>query len=123
MATVRHKAQIQRWKELIQDRLNSKLKIHEWCEENSVSVNSYYYWLNQIRKEIIAEIISETNSPDTPESNSFVEFQPVDSPVEKSAINESRPSAIIRGNGFEVELFEDTSSAFIKKLMEVIRYA
>lgn len=123
MATEKHKVQLQRWKALIQDRMNSKLKIMEWCEQNNVSKDAYYYWLKQIRIEAVAEANSKFNKPVISESNSFVEIQPVASSIMASASIKSRPSAIIRGNGLEIELFDDTSPTFIRKLMEAVRYA
>ncbi len=121
MATEKHKVQLQRWKVLIQDRMNSKLKILEWCEQNNVSKDAYYYWLKQIRIEAVAEANSKFNKPVISESNSFVEIQPVASSIVAS--NKSRPSAIIRGNGLEIELLDDASPTFIRKLMEAVRYA
>lgn len=123
MATEKHKVQLQRWKALIQDRMNSNLKIMEWCEQNNVSKDAYYYWLKQIRIEAVAEANSRFNKPVISESNSFVEIQPVASSVVASASIKSRPSAIIRGNGLEIELFDDASPTFIRKLMEAARYA
>jgi hypothetical protein len=68
VATEKHQVQLQRWKALIQDRMNSNLKILEWCEQNNVSKDAYYYWLKQIRIEAVAEsklkipVISESPS-------------------------------------------------------------
>lgn len=123
MATEKHKVQLQRWKMLIKDRMNSKLKILEWCEQNNVSKDAYYYWLKQIRIEAVAEANSKFNKPVISESNSFVEIQPVASSNMASAANKSRPSAVIRGNGLEIELFEVASPTFIRQLMEAVRYA
>ena len=123
MATEKHKVQLQRWKVLIQDRMNSKLKILEWCEQNNVSKDAYYYWLSKVRTEVFAEANSKLNRPIISESNSFVEIQPVASSVVASAPNRSRPSAVIRRNCLEIELFDDASTTFIRKLMEAVKYA
>ena len=121
MATEKHQVQLQRWKALIQDRMNSNLKIMEWCEQNNVSKDAYYYWLKQIRIEAVAEV--KVKRPVISESNSFVEIQPTASSVVASAPIRSRPSAIIRGNGLEIELFDDAAPTFIRMLMETVRYA
>lgn len=121
MSTEKHIVQLQRWKTLIQDRMNSNLKIMEWCEINNVSKDAYYYWLRQIRKEAVAE--AKLNKPVISESNSFVEIQPVASSVVTSVPIRSKPSAIIRGNCLEIELFDEASPTFIRKLLEAVRYA
>ena len=123
MATEKHIVQLHRWKVLIQDRMNSNIKISEFCKQNNVSKDAYYYWLRQIQKEIVAEANSKTNKPAISETNTFVEIQPVVSTSIPSVTNKSKPSAVIRGNGLEIELFEDTSSNFMRKLMEAVKYA
>ncbi|MCL2323235.1 MAG: IS66 family insertion sequence element accessory protein TnpB [Oscillospiraceae bacterium] len=123
MATEKHIVQLHRWKVLIQDRMNSNLKISEFCKQNNVSKDAYYYWLRQIQKEIVAEAKSKTNKPAISETNTFVEIQPVVSTRIPSLTNKSKPSAVIRGNGLEIDLYEDTSANFMRKLMEAVKYA
>jgi hypothetical protein len=121
MATEKNIVQLQRWKALIQDRMNSKLKLIEWCEQNNVSRFTYYYWLKQIRKKSVTE--TKFKTPVISESNSFVEIQPMASSVVATAPIRARPSAIIRRDCFEIELLDDASPIFIQKLMEAVRYA
>lgn len=123
MATEKHEVQLQRWKVLIQDRMNSNLKILDWCKQNNVSKDAYYYWLRIIRKEAVAKANSQLNNSAIRESNSFVEIQPAAPSIMASASITSRSSAIIHSNGLEIEILEDASPVFIRKLMEAIRYA
>lgn len=123
MATEKHKIQLQRWKVLIQERMNSKLKILEWCKQNNVSKDAYYYWFKQIQIDSESKPITKVNKTVKSESNAFVEIKPVTSSIEISESINSRTSAIIRGNCFEIELFDEASSTFIHKLMEAVKYA
>lgn len=123
MATEKYEVQLQRWKVLIQDRISSKLTVLEWCKQNNISKYAYYYWLKQIHIEAATEADSKLNKPVISESNSFVEIKPVASSIVAPASDKSRPTAIIRGNGLEIELFDDASLTFIRKLMEAVRYA
>lgn len=123
MATEKHKVQLQRWKILIQDRMDSKLKILEWCKQNNVTKDAYYYWLNQVRIEAFPEINSMLNRPVIKESNSFVEIQPTASSILSSVPISLKPSATIRKNGLEIDLFDNASPTFIHQLMEAARHA
>ncbi len=123
MATEKHKVQLQHWKSLIQDQMNSKLKIIEWCKQNNVSKDAYSYWVKQVRMEALAEANSKFNRSVISESNSFVEIHPITSSIVESAPITPRPSAAIRRNGLEIELFDNASSTFIRQLMEAVRYA
>lgn len=123
MATEKHKVQLLHWKALIQDRMNSKLKILEWCKQNNVTKDAYYYWLKQVRIEAFPEVNSKLSRPVIKESNSFVEIQPVASSIVAPVSISSKPSATIRINGLEIDLFDNASPAFIRQLMEAARYA
>lgn len=123
MATEKHKVQLLRWKALIQDRMNSKLKILEWCKQNNVTKDAYYYWLKQLRIEAFPEVNSKLSRAVIKESNSFVEIQPVASPIVAPVSISSKPSAKIRINGLEIDLFDNASPCFIRQLMEAVRYA
>lgn len=45
---------IQQWKTIIQDRNNTNLTVDEYCKQNGLSRNSYFYWLRIIREEVAA---------------------------------------------------------------------
>ena len=46
--------QLQQWRTIIQERNNSGLTINEYCNQNGLSRNSYFYWLRLIREEVLA---------------------------------------------------------------------
>lgn len=121
MATEKHRVQLQRWKALIQERMNSNLTIMEWCKQNNIGKDAYYYWLKQIRKEAVAE--AGCSRSVISESNAFVEIRPAASTEMSVTPTTSQPSALIRRNGLEIELFDGASPAFIRQLLEAVRYA
>lgn len=46
---------IQQWKTIIQDRNNTNLRADEYCKQNGLSRNSYFYWLRIIRDEVLEQ--------------------------------------------------------------------
>ena len=46
---------IQQWKAIIQDRNNTNLTVDEYCKQNGLSRNSYFYWLRIIREEALEQ--------------------------------------------------------------------
>ena len=44
---------IQQWKAIIHDRNNTNLTVDEYCKQNGLSRNSYFYWLRIIREEAL----------------------------------------------------------------------
>ncbi len=45
--------QLQQWRTIIQERNNSGLTIDEYCSQNGLSRNSYFYWLRLVREELL----------------------------------------------------------------------
>jgi hypothetical protein len=54
------------WRNRIQSRKHSGLRVNDWCEKNSISRDAYYYWYRKLKdiKEdqhaipMVAELIS-----------------------------------------------------------------
>jgi len=38
------------WEQRIKERIQSGMKVEEWCVKNNVKKNQYYYWYHQIHK-------------------------------------------------------------------------
>lgn len=79
------------WKNRIQSRKLSGLKVNDWCEQNSISRDSYYYWYRKLKniKEEQGDVFAE------------VMFEPAPIiPVEKVA----KPEIIIAWKGFSISV-------------------
>ena len=53
---VKKQLSMQYWASIIADRKSSGLNIDEYCKENNISRNSYFYWLRQIRENVASSI-------------------------------------------------------------------
>ena len=56
---VKSSFRMEQWKKIILDCQSSGLKVDTWCEQNSVSRNSYYYWLRKIREQSCQSLSTE----------------------------------------------------------------
>ncbi|KPU45379.1 hypothetical protein OXPF_10740 [Oxobacter pfennigii] len=43
------KYRIEQWAIIIRERINSGKQVNEWCAENNISRDSYYYWLRKVK--------------------------------------------------------------------------
>lgn len=64
------------WEQRIKQRIQSGLKIEEWCEKNDLSTHQYYYWNRRVREKqnydedvIFADITSTLSKSDTTTHN------------------------------------------------------
>ena len=44
---------MQHWVSVFRDRTESGLTVNEYCEQHSITKDSYYYWLREVRKAAI----------------------------------------------------------------------
>ena len=64
---IKHRQSIDYWKQVILAQQQSGLKAKEYCRQQDIKYNAFYYWLRKIREEIVegmpqlkAEQIAET---------------------------------------------------------------
>ena len=118
---------ITQWKGIIQDRISSSLTVDEYCKKNGISRHAYFYWLRLIRQE---EILKLTNSDpsDVQDSNeiSFCELSEPKTENELQSLEynwaERRGDLTVHVNGISIQVSEATSDAFLKRVLEVVKY-
>lgn len=54
--TPKQRLKAEKWLAIIRECINSNLSNEEWCEQNNVSIKSYYYYLAKLRKMAIEQI-------------------------------------------------------------------
>lgn len=83
--TPKQRLKAEKWLAIIRECINSDLSNEVWCEQNNVSIKSYYYYLAKLRKMAIEQIPYKKRNnvlPLVPESNDIVEIQaPQSTPV------------------------------------------
>lgn len=74
-----------------------------------------------VEKEVIEPVVNKVI--EEKEENAFIELSPHTIMSEKLKSENLNPSAKILVNNLEIELFEQSSSSFIRKIMEAVKYA
>lgn len=119
----------QYWLNIIHECRASGLTNRDWCEQNDISLKSYYYWIAKFRKLALEElprkayasslpVLANQNLPTTP-SSAFVEISPVaPDPV---PVNNTSPTAILKTGSIAIELYDNTSESFLRMLLKELR--
>ena len=118
--SIKRNYQLQQWRKIIQEQTVSGLTIDEFCKQNGLSRNSYFYWLRLVR-------VDAVNSQQT--SAGFVELKlpappndavpcitPISAPVQESS------QLTLSVNGVVIQVTDRTSSDLQARTIEVIRY-
>lgn len=111
---------IQQWKTIIQDRNNTNLTVDEYCKQNGLSRNFYFYWLRIIREEVLEQLSEsgfvELSLPAETNSGSH--------PITAVPIAKPEPSRLTLSMcGITIQVTEDTSPALLARTIGVIRNA
>lgn len=92
------------WKSRIQSRKLSGLKVNDWCKQNSISRDSYYYWhskLKDIKKE---------------QDDVFVEVLPAPAPlIPVGKVTE--PKITIEWKDFSISVTDQQSIPMVAELL------
>ena len=117
---------LQYWLDVIRQCRASGLTNQAWCEQNQISLKSYYYWIAKIRRLALEEPPRKRNDihsqPDRntillPEASSgFTEVSLPDKQAPHSSL-----AAVLQPGDMRIEIFEDTSSESLAKILKAVQ--
>lgn len=118
--SIKRNYQLQQWRKIIQEQAASGLTIDEYCKQNGLSRNSYFYWLRLVRVDAVnaqqnSAGFVELKLPD--HSNASV---PCITPV--SAPEQEYSQLTLSVNGVVIRVTDRTSSELLARTIEVIRH-
>lgn len=114
---VAKQCRIQSWAMQIKECQNrpEDMTVDEWCLQNNITKANYYYRLKCVRQACLDSMESTPTFVELP----VPEIKAINHGAASSAV-----SAVIRGaNGLTIELQENASTEFMKKLIGACAYA
>ncbi len=100
---------MQQWAQVIHAKNESGLTVKDYCEQNSLSENSYYYWLRKIRESTIEAA-----------GDHFAELT---APAESPAYAGSTAGVSIELNGAKIRVEDPCCRSTLAMVLEVLRNA
>ena len=110
---------LSQWVPLIKERQASGMSVKEWCKQNDVNQQQFYYW-----QRIIREIAGES-LPVMPQESKFVQL-PVTTSVaaaNNQGASESEPSMVIRVGKAAIELTNHVQPELLATVLKVLSSA
>lgn len=108
------KYRLEQWAAIIRERISSGKQVNEWCAENNISRNKYFYWLRKVKYAAEKET-ALIKSQDQPVIVPLMPPQPIYETCH------SRPAIILNLNGIIVEVQECASDAIIERTLKAIQ--
>ena len=117
---------LQYWLDVIRQCRASGMTNQDWCEQNAVSLKSYYYWLAKIRKLALEDLprkqyasaipAGQRNSELSEHQATFTELL-----LPNTAAFDHNAAAILHIGSVTVEIFEHTSSELISSIVKAVQ--
>lgn len=117
---------IQQWTAIFQDRLNSGLKINDYCNKIGITRDQYFYWQKIVRE----DALSRAKGPGfveicLPDERAYVAAEAHTS-VAQTEIKGTSDTSLSEGllisiNGIDIHVTEYTSPILLAKTIGVIR--
>lgn len=123
--TPNKQVKIQFWLNAIHECRSSGLTNQAWCEQNNLSLKSYYYWIAKIRKLAIEDIprkdhmVSLAHTMSLASSSSDEVFTELPAPVAKHLTSDK--AAVIHVGDITIDVSETISPEFLRSILKVVR--
>lgn len=111
------KYRLNQWIEIIKECRSSGQTVSRWCNDHSISTDSYYYWLRKVRAaacESLPNISTENSS-----------FVPVNIPVHTVETDSMdckiSPSILLRFGSITLELHNNASVTLIENTLRALQ--
>lgn len=109
-----NKYRLEQWTTLIQERISSGKQVEEWCAENNISRNSYYYWLRKVK-------LAAVQNKAITEIPLLPKVVPLVPPLPVAEYSTSGTAIILRVNGISLEIQDTASDVIIERTLKVLQ--
>ena len=99
----------------------SDMSVKQWLEENDIKEKAYYYWLRKFRKEAYNQM--QLPAVTTKAEVSFAEVTMPLPAADFTHTSDGAPVAVIKCNGFAIELSNNISEALLSRLLKEVYHA
>lgn len=104
---------LEQWTSIIQERIKSGKRVNEWCSDNNISRDAYYYWLREVKLSAAENTVTE--SPKLPK---VVQLIP---PSPECKKHNTGTAIILKVNGISLEIQDCASDTIIEKTLRALR--
>ncbi len=111
---------LEQWATIIQECVSSGKLVNDWCAENNISRDKYYYWLRKV-KFAAGEVMSK--KAQVLEPPKIVPLIPVATACVaiNNDIDAAHAAMVIKLNGLVLEIQNNASEAIIERTLKVLK--
>jgi hypothetical protein len=118
-------AKLASWASMFSDQKTSGLSVAEWCLQNNISKNRFFYWKRKLKDEVITsnlpDIVPLSMTPSKSPSNELSNLQTTRESCTSCATFQTS-CARVYINGMTVEFDASASDALIRSVLKAVRH-
>ncbi|MCG8484934.1 MAG: helix-turn-helix domain-containing protein [Clostridia bacterium] len=117
--TLTRQLKLDKWAEIVRLRQESGLTVADWCEENSISKATYYYWLKRLRQTACDQFpaaINKSINPIVP-----VTFEEPVASLESNSCSSYAMRVTVKG--ISAEFTNDATPRLIENALQTLSHA
>jgi hypothetical protein len=118
-------AKLASWASMFSDQKTSGLSVAEWCLQNNISKNRFFYWKRKLKDEVITsnlpDIVPLSMTPSKSPSNELSNLQTTRESCTSCATFQTS-CARVYINGVTVEFDASASDGLIRSVLKAVRH-
>lgn len=116
VSLVKSQLKLEHWRKLIAECQASGLKVKQWCFQNNVSKDQYYYWLRKVREMTVANMPMPADNLHA--ANDNVSFKQLEV---KSPVTCMMPGVIIHLPQATIEVTDGVSQSTVEAVILALK--
>ena len=117
-------AKLKQWASLFADQKSSGLSVVDWCRQNNISRDQFFYWKRKLKDELVTNALPDIvprSLPSAPDSVSPV-LSPSPQAKDNRATCTSGSCARVYINGMTVEFDASALESLISNVVKAVRH-